>query len=109
MDKMTMGVRIREQRKQLGMSQEQLAEKVNITSVYLSEIERGRKMPSVATLIRIVNKLEISADLLLRDTVDAAKPYVLNELAESMQDLTPAQLKLMRGIVDVIRHHVCAK
>ena len=109
MDKAKIGSRIREQRKRLRMSQEQFAEKTNITSTYLSEIERGKKMPSIATLVNIVNGLEISADILLRDTVDAAKPYVLSELTANMQDLTPAQLKLAHNIMEVIRDHFRAK
>ena len=105
MDKTTIGARIREQRKQLGMSQEQFAEKAGITGAYLSEIERGHKMPSITTLINIVNGLEISADILLRDTVHAARPYALNELTEKMRDLTPAQLGLMCNISEVMCNH----
>ena len=105
MDKTTIGARIREQRKLLGMTQEQFAEKAHITGAYLSEIERGHKLPSITTLIHIVNGLEISADILLRDTVRAAKPYALNEFMDKIQNLTPEQLKLMNNISEVLCNH----
>ena len=105
MDSVTLGKRIREQRKQMDLSQEQFAEMLDISSRYLSEIERGLKMPSINTFIKFVNAVDISADVLLRDEVRAAKPYVLNELnelTEKMKDLSPPKLKLVRSVLDAL-------
>ena len=52
MDKITMGDRIRDVRKKRDLTQEQLAEKLDITISYVSEIERGLKLPSFPLFFR---------------------------------------------------------
>lgn len=56
-----LGQRLRQQRKKRGLTIEQLAEMIGLSKNYVSLIERGRKLPSMATLIKIVNSLHISA------------------------------------------------
>ena len=102
MDKVTMGKRIREQRKKRKLTLEKFSEALGIGLVYLGEIERGLKMPSINTFIKIVNELDISADVLLRDEVVAAKPYVLNEITERMSDLSPPQLKMISDVINAM-------
>lgn len=65
-----LGQRLRQQRKKRGLTIEQLAEMIGLSKNYVSLIERGRKLPSMATLIKIVNSLHISADVLLCDEVE---------------------------------------
>lgn len=52
-------------RKQRGMTQEQLAEAINIASNSVSRIERGLLVPALPTLIDICNALEVGADSIL--------------------------------------------
>lgn len=65
MDLIAMGNRIKAERKSRGISQERLAETVNVSPHYIYEIERGMKAMSLETLVNIINALEISADFLL--------------------------------------------
>jgi transcriptional regulator with XRE-family HTH domain len=51
---------IRRRRKELGMSQNQLAKLVGISQPFMNEIESGRKSPSVEVLARICKELGIS-------------------------------------------------
>lgn len=55
----TLGKKIQRRRKALKLTQEQLAEKVNISLVYLGYIEQGRYVPSVAVLSKIARVLKI--------------------------------------------------
>lgn len=98
MDKAVIGKRIREARKEHKLTLEKFADMAGIGTVYLGEIERGEKMPSINTFIKMVNALDISADILLRDGVAAAKPFVLNEITEQMKDLSPPQLKMITDV-----------
>ena len=59
------GERIRFNRIKNKMSQEQLAELANISSVHIGYIERGDRLPSLETIINIANALTVSADELL--------------------------------------------
>lgn len=65
MDLKAMGSRIKAERKKLGLTQEGLAELVNVSSHYIYEIERGMKSMSLETLMLIAEKMEISVDYIL--------------------------------------------
>ena len=56
---------IRELRKKKGLTQVELAEKVGISNVSLSNYERGAQMPDLITLAKIAVELDVSTDVLL--------------------------------------------
>ena len=70
MDQKAIGKRIKSAREKKGLTQEQLAEQVNLSPMHISVIERGNKLPRLETLIKIANVLEVSADTLLQDVVN---------------------------------------
>jgi len=106
MDRIILGKRIREQRKLQNLKQDALSEMVGISTIHLSEIERGNKTPSMETFIKMVNALNIPADILLRDEVYGGKPYILNDITEKMKDLTPAQLKMVTELFYVVLDNI---
>lgn len=59
------GKRIRMLRKQLGLTQEQLAEELHISDVHLRRLETGRSTGSVDLVIEIAAFFNISVDYLL--------------------------------------------
>lgn len=63
------GIRIKELRRSKGLTQEKLAEKINISVNYLSNIETGRDICSFTVLLGIANHLEASMDYLLGDVL----------------------------------------
>ena len=65
MDLNAIGNRIKAERKHLGITQEQLAEMVNVTTHYIYEIERGMKSMSIETLINLSQVLELSLDYII--------------------------------------------
>ena len=101
MQREALGLRIREARKKNKLTQEKLAEMVGVTDVYICEIERGNKMPSIPVLIAIVEALDISADYLLRDNISSGKPYIYNEFTERLDKLSPRQRKSALELLDV--------
>ena len=70
MDQKAIGKRIKSAREKKGLTQEQLAEQVNLSPMHISVIERGNKLPRLETLINIANVLDVSADILLQDVVN---------------------------------------
>ena len=72
------GHRLRTYRKEKGLTIEKLAEQVGLSPNYLGDVERGKKLPSMATFIRLVNVLDISADELLKDEVNRADRTGMN-------------------------------
>ena len=67
MDLEQIGIRIREKRIQKSWSQEILACKADLSTMYISMIERGQKLPKLQTFLRIVDCLETTPDELLID------------------------------------------
>lgn len=100
MDKMTLGKRIREARIQKGLTQQVLADKAGICVMYIGEIERGIKMPSMNSFIKVIEALDISADYVLRDEVSSGRDYVCDDIARKLKDLTPRQRKTASDILD---------
>lgn len=63
----TFGEVIRNERLRLKLSQEELAFAAGISLTYMGEIERGEKMASLETVVRVANGLKLTAaDLLIR-------------------------------------------
>ncbi len=53
------GLQIKQQRKLLGLTQEQLAEKVGIDNKHLSKIENGLHLPTYKTLKKLSEVLQV--------------------------------------------------
>jgi transcriptional regulator with XRE-family HTH domain len=100
MDKKSLGNMLKKARLNKGYTQEVLAEKSNIGLMYYGEIERGVKMPSTKTLIKIVEALEVSLDYILQNEVSSGKEYVFDELTRKLENLTPQQRKTASDILD---------
>jgi len=49
----------------IGLSQEKLALDAGIDRTYISQIERGISNPSLAVLVRLANRLDVSVPMLL--------------------------------------------
>ncbi len=50
---------IKSRRNQLGLKQDKLAEKINLSEKYISDLETGRRIGSFETLVSIANALEV--------------------------------------------------
>ena len=78
MDWVVIGMRIRCQREYMGLTREQLAEKIEVTPKFCADIELGVKGMSVPTLCRISETLRISTDYILygREVTSGQEPIV---------------------------------
>ena len=65
MDYIKLGKLVRIMRKNRGLTQEKLAELVDVSTSYIGHIERGTRKLSVDTLYRICKVLGVSADFLM--------------------------------------------
>ena len=100
MEKTALGQRIRESRIEKGYTQQALANKAEIGLMYLGEIERGIKMPSLSVFIKIVDALDISADYVLRDELKSGEHFIFDDLTDKLIPLSPKQRKTAAEILD---------
>ena len=66
MDKVKMGTFIREQRMILGLTQQQLAERLHVTNKAVSRWETGNAYPDIALLDNLAVTLSVSVEELCR-------------------------------------------
>ena len=100
MDKSELGRKLRKARQAKGYTQHALAEIAGIGNVYLGEIERGIKMPSLNIFLKLIEALDVSADYILRDELTSGKEYIYDELTQKLKSLTPQQRKTAADIRD---------
>jgi transcriptional regulator with XRE-family HTH domain len=61
-----LGSNLREARKNLGLTQEQVADRSGVHATEVSRIEAGKRDPQVSTLLRLAAAVEVPAGELLR-------------------------------------------
>jgi transcriptional regulator with XRE-family HTH domain len=68
-----LGERIRTLRNQRGLSQEQLALKADLTPSFIGQIERGLKSPTITSIEKIVNALDVKFEDVFNFDVPVSK------------------------------------
>ena len=76
--------RIRQERERQGYSQMDLALKAGISQGYLGHIETFRKVPTIATIIKLAKALEIDPSLFFKDK-DMDREKTKNEILEKIR------------------------
>ena len=97
------GKRIKEQRIKKGLTQENIAEYLDISVSYISRIERAAVKISLDTLVRISVFLDVSPAFLIDGTVIASGDYLHGELAEVTSGFNSDQMSLLLDIAEIIR------
>lgn len=87
MDLYCLGNRIRKTRMNCGITQEKLAEMVDISTNFMSLIENGRNM-SVETLVKIADALGVTVDYLLSDTMEVKSDKIMTQIAQNLSTLS---------------------
>ena len=100
MDYKRLGARIREERMRLNLTQAQLAEAVDISDTYMGAIERGERSLTLDTLVRLVNRLGITIDYLLSDSVMDSDASIIEQFKQII-DCQPLERKQMA--INVLR------
>ena len=100
MDYKGLGERIREERLRLHLTQAQLAEAVDISDTYMGAIERGERSLTLDMLVRLVNRLGVTVDYLLADSVSDSDANIMEQFKQII-DQQPLDRKQMA--INVLR------
>ncbi len=98
-DYFEIGQRIRKFRKAHSLSQEELAEKVGISTTHMSHIETGNTKLSLPVLVLLADALGVRTDDLLFDNPDAGYAATTNEILELLERCTPQQLRFLKELI----------
>lgn len=103
MDTKAVGQRIKAKREQKHLTQENLAELIDVSPNHISVIERGVKIPRLDTFVAIANALAVSADELLVDVVDQSAVNAASELSSAIEKLPQNErLRIIKAVRTLI-------
>jgi len=101
-----LGSRIREERLSLNLTQETLAEDVNISVSYMGQIERGERSLSLDTLVKLTRRLGVTVDYLLQDTVKVDNENALRQLSNLIDGRSQKQIQMALDMIKVLFSHL---
>ena len=93
-----MGERIYKRRREKKLTQEQVAEKMNVSTQMISNLELGKKAIRPENLIKICAVLDISADYILTGDVFTSK---FDVICQKLSLLEEHELKVIGDIIDI--------
>lgn len=99
LDYTAIGQKIRAIRKVRNLSQEQLAEKVWISTTHMSHIETGATKLSLPVLVDLANVLEVGTDEILGTNVHSAKTEISDSVRAVLDSCTSQQARVIEEIV----------
>ena len=99
------GRNIRKFRKERHLRQEDLAEKTGLSANYIGMVERGEKTPSLETMIRIINALQVSADVILSDVLENGYVIKTSQLNEKLENLSEEERRRIYDVIDALLKH----
>ena len=96
------GSRIQEIRNKKGITLDQLSEKVGISSKYLSSIERGKENPTLNTILKLAQSLDVMPDEFFThlEIEDPAKRKSM--IIEMLNEADEDKLKLAHKVLSVM-------
>ena len=102
MDAKKIGRQIQLIRKARGNTQAELAQMVDLTPKYLSNLECGDKMPKLDIFISIANALECDANSLLVDVLNVSTIMVSSSISEKLSALPVEEQRKILRLLEVM-------
>ncbi len=93
---------VRDLRHVRNLSQRQLAARMNVPRTYISKIENGKAMPTLSSLSRLANALQVDISVLLRDSSNRHK----DETAVLMNDPFLAEIAHYASQLDALQRSI---
>ena len=108
MDAQKVGKRIQEVRKSKGLTQAELAQQVDLSTKYISNIECGFKTPKLNTFVAIANALQCDANALLSDVLDVTTTQESGMLSTRLLALPVEEQRRIQRMVELMIHEAAS-
>lgn len=95
----SMGIRIAQRRKELKLTQEQLAEKMGVSLQTVSCIELGKKAVRPENLANLCSYLNISSDYILYGKRDSQQ---MTEVITKLSSLKPEEYQAVQALIELL-------
>lgn len=104
-DYVALGKRIRAERRRQDLTQEQLAELADISESFMGHIERGGRVLSVETLIKLANALNLSVEYIVCGAYNYQPDTLPSEIQEALDKMSDRQRKVFLSIMKTLADH----
>ena len=102
LDYLKVGIWIKKARIDKQLTQAQLAEQLELLNNYISSIERGNAIPSLETFIMICNALDVTADMVLTDSVYRTNEYLKESSAVKLAHCSKQNMRIIERFIDLL-------
>ena len=102
LDYTIIGERLKKARLEKNLTQEQLAEQIDVSIAFLSRVERGSSHINLKRLTQICNILGISKGLILNGASEDSSDYLNADFKEILEKASPDKQKLIYKIAEII-------
>ncbi len=99
-----MGERLKKARLSKKLTQEDLAEEMDVSVAFLSRVERGKSPINLKRLTQLCTLLDISEGYILSGTANDSESYLSNEFKAILDSCSPSKQKLIYDIAKVIAY-----
>jgi len=96
------GPRIRDIRKKKGISQQEMADALDVSYSFYGQVERGIKVPGFITFLTIVFLLDVSSPEILKDVLPADRDYGIRETEHRMKQLSSDQYRISQDVLGTL-------
>ena len=103
MDFCSIGQRIKHARIKKDLTQEQLAEMINVSRHHISLIETGAKGISLETLVNISNMLQVPISELLSDNLTVTEKDYATAISRALLDCTEQEEQIIIRTVEALK------
>ena len=98
-----LGRRIKRYRQKAHLTQEQLADKIDVATSTIAHAENGTSKPSLPLLLKAANALNVTLDQLVCDSLPVIDTYLEKDIADLLADCSTAEKQILRDIVAVTK------
>ena len=99
------GQRVRGQREKLRLTREEFAEMIELSPLYLGQLERGERQMSLSTLVRVSSWLHVTTDFLIYGDSDESKKEK-NRIINLLDKCTNKELLFVEEMIKLLLSHI---
>lgn len=100
------GIRIKRYRQKAHLTQEMLADKIDVATSTIAHAESGTSKPSLPLLIKIVNALNITLDQLVCDNLSVVNIYLDKDIADLLNDCNVNEKRIIHDIIAATKNTI---
>ncbi|WP_127589163.1 helix-turn-helix domain-containing protein [Paenibacillus koleovorans] len=106
MDYRILGARLRQERLKQDLTQEKIAEKIDVSHAYIGQIERGERSLTLDTLVRLANQLGVTVDDLLQESIQKGNEHYVNKIRQVILNRSEKEQQMALEVITLMFSHL---